>query len=1463
MSASLSKLMAGTSTKYYTQTVSEVATDHGGGMASYYNTPGTPAGVWMGNGLGAIHRQAGTAASKIDISRVYDNLSDPDTGRLLSRIGQERIDAGEAVGGYDLTLTLPKSVDILWAAGDPHVRRTIMRCHKEAVQESVDWFEKREAYSRTGKGGIIKQHASGIIAAAFTHWDSREGDPHLHDHVLISNIVERADGNTGALDGKAVYSATVAISERHTNLLMDKLTDSLGVQWRQREMPGTKSCVYDLVGIDDDLIDTFSRRNAEINKRVAKEVAKLRADGIEPDAATMKKLHRRAWRLSRKAKPKEPKSLHELMDEWNEELARHGYDPRQLVRDTIDRGGLNQDIDTLLEQPDIVEQAHQVIKQGASAEDRPRPAAWLADLLRASVADNAALHSVQHGDEWEQPGDLDPFSVMHEEAAYNTTTISENVIRSSAERLTRGIRLREGQRDQLTDLLVEEEKKNLILLSEDRYTLSDEQRKDPGITINGNRAVTDFPEGNVYATKELLAAEERFKKTALSGTYQPATGWDQETLEKTVEEIQTKKGKNRYKHPLAPDQKEAVVGLLSSTKPIVALAGAAGTGKTTTLRCLSDIVSRKGGRQVVAYAPTAVAAQELGSSLGVPADTLAKLLYEDERGNLDQRILMAEAEYKNAGSLTSLGADGLTPRNLVRRYRRRERARQRLASLRAEKGNLTIPERGIVIVDEAGMANTFDLQHLSELCAARHAKMILVGDDKQLNTVGGGAGAFTWVTGQKKLVSELDSIWRFKDGAEAQRSKLLRSWEKNESTGDYQALAEYDQAGRIHADQSEHVEDVLIGKVAKDYDQGISALLIVGSNEGISDMNERISRQRQASGSVEKDPRHRVILADGSTAGKGDVICTRNNDRRIRTRMGGYVHNNDIWIVDDVVAGSIRCHPTGREGDSVMLPASYVDHNVIGGYAVTPHRSQGKTVDRGYYYIPKDQAGISSANTLYVAMTRGRERNDVYVATKAVKEMMTGTEDTYELAAWRLRNKVRYEKIEHKKFWDDKKGPKPGEGWYTSEDLLPSPHQQAMFTLHQVMDHQQTGTFASEWARHYQQSLYTKKRLQAEWTSYRRILSERQIGHVLDKDTMDRLKADPGYGLMLDAYANARERSAVDANGTVKRGQTYTAINIANLLLPEGRKKNEEVPPHYVEAGNSTPPDQARVIDLMNQTCGMYIGRKDLAEQEIDFGRAFGPIGEPWEKGTMGPVPPFNSPRLGDYRNIIEDIREYRAIHRISDPQRAFGPSSGTDGWKRDIQRRISDYHRPVQDPESLAGKQDQPQPITHGRRLAVKAGRGIILDYTDGGAAGKEIRIPVTADTANGTINQIRSIRADGPSRMAVKTGPDSDLSGVWRALTPAERGKTVVIGPDGEREPLWKGMMDSRAGESGQTAEILQGLDIEQRHQAEAWLDGSPEPAASHGETLPADPRGEAVSLEPDSPSPDTSGPTGPEMG
>jgi len=130
-----------------------------------------------------------------------------------------------------------------------------------------------------------------------------------------------------------------------------------------------------------------------------------------------------------------------------------------------------------------------------------------------------------------------------------------------------------------------------------------------------------------------------------------------------------------------------------------------------------------------------------------------------------------------------------------------------------------------------------------------------------------------------------------------------------------------------------------------------------------------------------------VELRDGTAAGVGDTIITRQNNRNLRTLAGrDWVRNGDIWTItiardygtgttvrDD---GTIRARRRGRRfGGSIVLPASYVAEHVDLGYAVTAYRAQGITTDTAHVLVEP----TSTRETFYVAMTRGRHANHAYV----------------------------------------------------------------------------------------------------------------------------------------------------------------------------------------------------------------------------------------------------------------------------------------------------------------------------------------------------------------------------------------------------------------------------------------------------------------------------------------------------
>ena len=83
----------------------------------------------------------------------------------------------------------------------------IEQAHQAAVKDALAFIEKHALFTRTGRQGIRQVNVRGLVAAAFTHRDSRAGDPDLHTHVAVANKVQTLDGRWLSIDGRVLFKA--------------------------------------------------------------------------------------------------------------------------------------------------------------------------------------------------------------------------------------------------------------------------------------------------------------------------------------------------------------------------------------------------------------------------------------------------------------------------------------------------------------------------------------------------------------------------------------------------------------------------------------------------------------------------------------------------------------------------------------------------------------------------------------------------------------------------------------------------------------------------------------------------------------------------------------------------------------------------------------------------------------------------------------------------------------------------------------------------------------------------------------------------------------------------------------------------------------------------------------------------------------------------------------------------------
>ncbi len=136
------------------------------GAEDYYLAPGEAPGRWLGPTAAALGLR-GTVRPEDLESLLAGN--DPRTS--------DRVATWLTRPGYDLTLSAPKSVSLLWGLGDAQVAAVVREAHDEAVDAAMAYLDSEACRVRRGRGGRVRFSGDGLIAAAFRHRTSREADP--------------------------------------------------------------------------------------------------------------------------------------------------------------------------------------------------------------------------------------------------------------------------------------------------------------------------------------------------------------------------------------------------------------------------------------------------------------------------------------------------------------------------------------------------------------------------------------------------------------------------------------------------------------------------------------------------------------------------------------------------------------------------------------------------------------------------------------------------------------------------------------------------------------------------------------------------------------------------------------------------------------------------------------------------------------------------------------------------------------------------------------------------------------------------------------------------------------------------------------------------------------------------------------------------------------------------------------
>ncbi|MCM3681664.1 Ti-type conjugative transfer relaxase TraA [Sphingomonas paucimobilis] len=271
-----------------------------------------------------------------------------------------------------------------------------------------------------------------------------------------------------------------------------------------------------------------------------------------------------------------------------------------------------------------------------------------------------------------------------------------------------------------------------------------------------------------------------------------------------------------------------------------------------------------------------------------------------------------------------------------------------------EQGREQLGPRDVLVVDEAGMIGSRQMERVLSQARDAGAKVVMVGDPEQLQAIEAGA-AFRSVT-ERHGAAEITEIRRQREDWQRDATRALATGRTGE------AIHAYDGKGMVHAaDTREQARGELVDgwDRARQAEPGKSRVILTHTNAEVRELNEEARGRLRASGDLGDDV---TFSADRGTRAfaRGDRLMFLRNERSLG------VKNGTLGTIEQVSAEGMKVRLDN--GARVAFDAkdyAAVDH----GYAATFHKAQGVTVDRAHVLATPGM----DRHSAYVGMSRHRD----------------------------------------------------------------------------------------------------------------------------------------------------------------------------------------------------------------------------------------------------------------------------------------------------------------------------------------------------------------------------------------------------------------------------------------------------------------------------------------------------------
>ena len=424
----------------------------------------------------------------------------------------------------------------------------------------------------------------------------------------------------------------------------------------------------------------------------------------------------------------------------------------------------------------------------------------------------------------------------------------------------------------------------------------------------------------VYTTREMLQAERDVLQIARQRASDPSHALSVQDVERAIQQMESERSMPDAPFRLRDEQRAAVLALTTRQGATQVLVGDAGTGKSTALEAVQRAYSSQ-GYTVLGAALAGKAAAGLSSDAGIDAKTIDRLLFD-----IDQ-------------------------------------------------DRVKLGPKTVLVVDEAGMVDSRKLVRLSRLAEQSGAKLILVGDHKQLQPVGAGA-TFRHLAAELHA-ARLEHITR-------QREEWARTAVREMSRGDAAAaMRRYIEEGQV---QVATTHRAAVRKVASQYlldrsEVGADKCQITAStNAAVRDINDEIRAALKKTGEIAspidlrvRESRSDEVRLETLELAVGERVVVTRNLNAIGLKNGDFATVLELAPDRLVLQVDRLQEPIEVRPEEVSLRH---------GYCATTHKLQGATVERAVVLGSEH----TSREMAYVQASRSRgECTWVFSAAKIQK----------------------------------------------------------------------------------------------------------------------------------------------------------------------------------------------------------------------------------------------------------------------------------------------------------------------------------------------------------------------------------------------------------------------------------------------------------------------------------------------